>query len=73
MPKQQAEGAVPFSHTQHVEEMFHLYLKAGAGRLLGKRWVMREDLYAIYCAGYTEGVWTERVHPGMKEGQDDGR
>ena len=68
MPKQQAEGTAPFSHTRHMQELFDLFLKTDAGNLLQKGQVTRSDLYAVFCAGYTEGVWTERAHPGYHAG-----
>lgn len=57
------EAAAPFSPTQHMEAMFRLYMKAGAGQRLRMGTVTLNDLYAVWCAAFTEGAWTERAHP----------
>ena len=73
MPKQQGGGGDAGSHSRHMEDMFHLFMRSSAGEGLRMGNVGLNELYAVYCAGFTEGVWTERVHPGRKKGQTDGR
>lgn len=72
MAKARAKQAAPFSHTEHMQTMFDLFMRAGSGRALRQGTVGLNDLYAVYCAGFTEGVWTERAHPGMKKEAGDG-
>ena len=67
-----AKAAVPFSHSEHMQAMFALFMRAGSGRALRQGTVGLNDLYAVYCAGFTEGVWTERVHPGVWKETGDG-
>ena len=69
----QPGGAPYFSHSVHMEDMFFRFLRSTSGRLLGGGRLGVSDLYAVYCAGFTEGVWTERAHPGMRKGNEDGR
>lgn len=47
------------SHSEHMVEMARLYLRRlGPGRL------RRQAIYAAYCAGYVEGIATERIKLG---------
>jgi hypothetical protein len=57
----------PFSHTDHMRDMFWLYMRTGDGSRLRQGTVSLNDLYAIYCAGFTEGTWTERAHPAAAQ------
>lgn len=66
-----AQGAPP-SHYRRMQTMFALFLRSSAGRGLasGARGMRAEgwdELYAVYCAGYTEGVWTERAQRGKRK------
>lgn len=58
----------PFSATQHMEAMFRLFMQAGAGRWLRQGQVGLNDLYAVWCAGFTEGMWTERAQKPPRRG-----
>ena len=72
MAKGQGKTAAPFSHSEHMQAMFDLYIRSGTGKALWMGTVGLEQLHAAYCAGFTEGVWTERAHPGMRKERGDG-
>lgn len=56
----------PFSQTQHMRTMFDLYMRAGAGAGLRMGTVTLNDLYALWCSAFQEGVWTQRAHPAPR-------
>ena len=59
------EPGTPFSHSEHMAVMFFLYVKTLPIRQLLSRPVTMEDLQMVFNAGYVEGMWSERTHPGV--------
>jgi hypothetical protein len=63
MSKVMPEPEAPFSHSEHLRTMFGLYVQTKPLRDLLRR-VTMDELRMVFNAGYVEGMWSERTHPG---------
>jgi hypothetical protein len=54
----------PFSHSEHMATMFALYVATKPLQRLLDAGVTVDELRGVFNAGYVEGMWSERTHPG---------